>query len=100
MASSNKSETNANSNVLFEKKPIKIPTRVAGKEYQRSAKKKTEEKKSDKIENTFTSSTFPIIVIAIIGVFLLVFLFKLFLPLDILPHSLHLNNSYLLTDVK
>ena len=36
MASSNKSETNANSNVLFEKKPIKIPTRVAGKEYQRS----------------------------------------------------------------
>lgn len=75
MASSNKSETNANSNVLFEKKPIKIPTRVAGKEYQRSAKKKTEEKKSDKIENTFTSSTFPIIVIAIIGVFLLVFLY-------------------------
>jgi hypothetical protein len=75
MANSNKSKTNANNNVLFEKKAIKIPTRVAGKEYQRNGKKKTEEKKSDKIENTFTSSTFPIIVIAIIGVFLLVFLY-------------------------
>jgi len=48
MASSNKSETNANSNVLFEKKPIKIPTRVAGKEYQRSAKKRLKKRKVTK----------------------------------------------------
>ena len=48
MASSNKSETNANSNVLFEKKPIKIPTRVAGKEYQRSAKKRLKKTKLTK----------------------------------------------------
>jgi len=74
MAKDNNSKNKREDNVLFEKKPIKIPTRVAGKEYQQSRKIVEKEDKSGKEENTFTSSSFPIIVIGIIGIFLFVFL--------------------------